>query len=93
MFAYLRTTKLKTMEIKILGPGCPNCNTLERMVRDAVAELDVAADIVKVTDILDIMSHGIMSTPGLIVNGEIAVKGRLPSKDEVKKIINQFNSN
>jgi len=81
------------MEIKILGPGCPNCNTLERMVRDAVAELDVAADIVKVTDILDIMSHGIMSTPGLIVNGEIAVKGRLPSKDEVKKIINQFNSN
>ncbi len=76
------------MEIKILGPGCPNCNTLEKMVRSAVAELEVTADITKVTDILEIMSHGIMSTPGLIINGEIVIKGRLPLAAEVKKIIN-----
>ena len=81
------------MEIKILGPGCPNCHTLEKLVRNAVTELDITADIIKVTDILDIMSHGIMSTPGLIINGEIALKGRLPAAEEVKKIINQFNSN
>lgn len=81
------------MEIKILGPGCPNCITLEKLVRNVVAELDIKADIIKVTDILEIMSLGIISTPGLIINDKIVLKGRLPSVDEVKKIINQYNTN
>ncbi|MCD4680236.1 MAG: thioredoxin family protein [Bacteroidales bacterium] len=75
------------MEIKILGPGCPNCITLEKLVRNVVAELDIKADIIKVTDILEIMSLGIISTPGLIINDKIVLKGRLPSVDEVKTII------
>ena len=77
------------MIIKVLGPGCPKCNALEKQVRNAVAELDIAAEIIKVTDILEIMSYGIMSTPGLIVNDKIVSKGRVPSSDELKKIINQ----
>jgi len=75
------------MEIKILGPGCPNCITLEKLVRNVVAELDIEADIIKVTDILEIMSLGIISTPGLIINDKIVLKGRLPSVDEVKTIV------
>jgi small redox-active disulfide protein 2 len=75
------------MEIKILGTGCPRCKTLEKLVINAVAELDIAADVSKVEDIVKIMSYGIMHTPGLVINGKVVLSGRLPSSDEVKEII------
>lgn len=75
------------MEIKVLGTGCPKCKALEKMVINALAELDVAADVSKVEDIYKIMGYGIMHTPGLVINGKVVLSGRLPSTGEVKELI------
>ena len=71
------------MEIKILGTGCPKCKRLEQIARDAAGEAGVDATFIKVTDINDIMSYPIASTPALVVDGAVKSSGRLPSKDEV----------
>jgi len=73
--------------IKILGTGCPKCKTLEQNVRDIVAELQLDADVSKVEDIMDIMQYGIMRTPGLVVDDKVVLSGRLPSKEELKKLL------
>lgn len=76
------------MEIKVLGPGCPNCHKVEEMAKQAVRELGITADVIKVTDIGEIARHGILSTPGLIVNGKIKHAGKpLPSLEKVKELI------
>ena len=76
------------MEIKVLGPGCANCGRMEDLAKQAVKELGMAAEIVKITDIADIARHGILSTPGLIVNGKVKHTGKpLPNLDKVKELI------
>lgn len=75
------------MEIKVLGPGCPNCQRLERAVREALTDLGADADVQKVTDYPAIMSYGIMRTPGLVVNGKVKVSGRVPGREEVRDIL------
>lgn len=75
------------MEIKILGTGCAKCKQLEKTVREAVAEMGLDAEVEKVTEFTDIMSYGIMSTPGLVVDGEVRLAGRLPKLAEVKSIL------
>lgn len=75
------------MEIKVLGTGCAKCKQLEKTVREAVAELGLDAEVEKVTEFADIMAYGIMSTPGLVVNGEVRLAGRLPKVAEVKSIL------
>lgn len=75
------------MQIKVLGPGCANCKKLEANVFEAAAQLDVDANIQKVEDIQEIMSYGILSTPGLVVNGEVKVSGRVPSVSEIINIL------
>lgn len=76
------------MEIKVLGPGCANCHKMEEMAKQAVNDLGVTAEIVKITDMGDIARHGILSTPGLIVNGKVKHTGKpLPSLDKVKELI------
>ncbi|NCO66780.1 MAG: hypothetical protein COW32_07795 [Candidatus Aquicultor secundus] len=75
------------MQIRILGPGCANCKKLEANVFEAAAQLDLDADIQKVEDIQEIMSYGILSTPGLVVNGEVKVSGRVPSVSEIVNIL------
>ena len=75
------------MKITILGPGCRNCVTLERLAREAASDLGIEAEVTKVTDYADIASYGIMSTPGLVLNGEVVLSGRLPSGDEVRELI------
>lgn len=76
------------MEIKVLGPGCANCHKMEEMAKTAVKELGIAAKIEKITDIGQIAMHGILSTPGLIVNGKIRHSGKpLPSLEKVKELI------
>ncbi len=72
------------MVIKILGPGCMNCERLEALARKAVDQLGIDATIEKVTDYRDIMAYGIMSTPGLVVDEKVKIAGRVPSLDEVK---------
>ncbi|MBN2805859.1 MAG: TM0996/MTH895 family glutaredoxin-like protein [Prolixibacteraceae bacterium] len=77
------------MEIKVLGPGCPKCKTLEKVTRDAIAETGINATLVKVEDIVEIMNFGVMTTPALVINGKVVVKGRVPSIDEIKSLITQ----
>jgi len=71
------------LSIKILGSGCANCKRLEQIARKVVAENAIEAEIEKVTDYAEIMKFGIMSTPGLVVNGKVVSSGRIPSEVEV----------
>ena len=71
------------MLIKILGSGCAKCNRLEQMTRDAVAELGVEASFEHVKDMDAIMAYPIMTTPALVIDEQVLVSGRLPSKDEL----------
>ncbi len=75
------------MDLKILGTGCPKCKKLEEATKAAAEELGVKYTIEKVTDIEKIMAFSVMSTPALVVNGEVKVAGRVPSIDDIKKMI------
>lgn len=75
------------MEIKILGTGCANCKTLEKAVINALAEMDLAANVIKEENIQNIMSYGIMRTPGLVINEKVVLSGRVPALKELKEII------
>jgi small redox-active disulfide protein 2 len=77
------------MEIKILGTGCPNCKELEKRVINALAELGVAANVDKVTDIKKIMEFKVMGTPGLVINGRVVSSGRIPRPEEIKAWIRE----
>lgn len=75
------------MKIAILGPGCNNCARLESNVKEALAASGAEATITKVTDYGEIASFGIMSTPGLVVDGRVLVSGRVPGVGEVRELL------
>ncbi len=75
------------MEIKILGTGCSNCRNLEKATREAVAELNIEATVVKEEDITKIMGYGIMRTPALVVDEKVLLYGRVPSVKEIKELL------
>ncbi len=75
------------MEIKILGTGCPKCKALEKATINALAELDIAANVSKVEDIMQIMNYGVISTPALVIDEKVVIKGRVPSENEIKEIL------
>ncbi len=75
------------MEIKILGPGCPKCKTLDKITREVLEQNGIDATVTKVEDIMEIMKYGVMSTPALVVDEKVVIKGRLPSQEELKKIL------
>ena len=75
------------MEIKILGTGCQKCKTLEKLTREVVEQNNIDASVYKVEDIVEIMGYGVMTTPALVVNGKVEIKGRVPSSDEIKKLL------
>ena len=72
-----------TVSIKVLGPGCPNCQKVEAVAKNAVASMGVEAEIVKVTDYAQIMSYNLLSTPGLVINEKLVAAGRIPKEAEV----------
>ena len=72
------------MEIKVLGPGCAKCEQTEKIVKEAVSETGVDAQITKVTDVMGIAKQGVFVTPAVVVDGEVKSVGKVPSDEEVK---------
>ncbi len=75
------------IKIQILGTGCPKCQSTEQVVHKALAELNVQAEVVKVTDINAIVGKGVMWTPALLIDGKLALQGRIPTLEQVKQLI------
>ena len=75
------------MNIQVLGTGCAKCKTLEKATREVVAQNNIDATITKVEDIMEIMKFNVMTTPALVVDGKVVVKGRVPSNDELKELL------
>lgn len=73
------------MKIEILGTGCPKCKQLEENARIALKEKGVQADIVKITEIDEIIEYGVMSTPAIVIDGEVKSYGRVVTVEEIKK--------
>ncbi len=71
------------MEIKVLGTGCPKCKTLEKMVRDVVDKNAIKATVTKVEDIMEIMKYKVMTTPALVIDEKVVMKGKVPSDAEL----------
>lgn len=71
------------LSIKVLGPGCSNCQKVEAAAKSAVASMSVEAEITKVTDYGEIMSYNVLSTPGLVINEKLVAAGRIPNDAEV----------
>ena len=75
------------MKIEIFGPGCSKCNSLEKTVKEAVSELNLAAEVVKISDIGQMVERGVMLTPALFVDGNKILEGRVPNLEAIKKIL------
>jgi small redox-active disulfide protein 2 len=71
------------MEIKVLGPGCPKCQQTEKIVKEAVAEAGVTANLEKVADMMKIAGYGVFLTPAVVVDGQVKSVGKIPKKEEV----------
>ena len=71
------------MKIEILGTGCPKCKKLAELTEEVVNELGVSAEVIKVTDINKIIDYGVMVTPALVIDGNVKVAGKIPSKQEI----------
>ncbi len=71
------------LQVMILGPGCVQCNALESLLRDVLAEMNLSADLQHVTDLKEIGRYGVMGTPALIINGKVVSVGRIPDKKKI----------
>jgi len=76
---------LKT--VRVLGPGCAKCEQLMKQTEQAVAEIGLACDLKKITDIQEITTYGVMMTPALVVDGEVKVVGKVPSLEDLKRML------
>ena len=74
-------------KLQILGTGCPKCTKLAELTKQAAESLGIDYQIEKVTEIAKIMEFGVMMTPGLVVDGDVKVAGKVPTVDEIKKMI------
>jgi small redox-active disulfide protein 2 len=75
------------MKIQILGTGCPKCTKLAELTDTVAKELGIEYELIKVTDINDIMNMGVMMTPAIAVDGQVKVSGKVPSKEEIKSYL------
>ncbi len=70
--------------IKILGTGCPKCKATTQLVEEVVIENNINADIIKIEDLMEIMEYNVLSTPAVIIDEKIMIKGRVPKKTEIE---------
>ncbi len=75
------------MDIKVLGPGCAKCEQTEKLVKEAIQESGIEANVEKVTGTMDIAKYGVFGTPAVVVDGEVKVVGKVPSKEDIKSWI------
>ena len=75
------------MDIKVLGPGCAKCQSLEKIVKDVVAALKLDIKVEEIKDMKKIMQYPILMTPGLVINEKVVMSGKVPSKDEIERLI------
>ena len=75
------------MQIKILGPGCPRCHQLGKTTKEVAKELGIDASIEEVNDLNKIIAYSILTTPGLVLNGQVVCSGRVPTKAEISQFI------
>ncbi len=75
------------MKIEILGTGCAKCRKLDELVREVVLETGVDAEVSKVEDIKKIMGYGVMTTPALVIDGQVKVAGKVPSAGDIRQLI------
>lgn len=75
------------MTIKVLGPGCMNCRTLERRTIEALQQMNLAANVEKVTNLDDIVAYGILRTPGLVINEKVVWQGGVPTVEKIKELL------
>ena len=78
------------MNIKILGPGCANCQTLERNVHDAAKGLNIEAYITRVEDIMDIMKYNVLSTPGIVIDEKLVSSGRVLTVKQLREMLTKY---
>jgi len=71
------------MDIKVLGPGCPKCHEAEKIVREALVESGVAANVTKVSDFQEMAALGVFATPAVVIDGQVKVSGKVPTKKDV----------
>jgi len=79
----------KLLKIQVAGPGCPRCQETEKNVRDACAQLNLDADISHIHDVKEFARLGVIFTPAVIVDGKIVVSGKLPTVEELKKLLSK----
>jgi small redox-active disulfide protein 2 len=77
--------------VKVLGSGCARCSELEKMCFNVAAENNIDADIQKISDLKEIMSYGIMQTPGLVINGKVKISGKLPTAPTLLQWMKESN--
>lgn len=77
------------MKIQVLGTGCAKCKSLEKAIREVVEQNNIDASISKVEDIVEIIKFKVMTTPAMVVDGKILVKGRVPSNSELKELLTE----
>jgi small redox-active disulfide protein 2 len=83
-FSKIAEAKERKMDIKVLGPGCPKCRQTEKIVKEAVAESGVDAQVDKVTDAMEIAGYGVFGTPAVVIDGDVKSVGKIPQKKDVK---------
>jgi len=74
-----------SLQIRVLGPGCPSCDKLEQDLMAVMAELNLSADLDHVRDVKEIACYGVMGNPALVINGKVVAVGRVPSKNQLKE--------
>lgn len=75
------------MEVKVLGPGCAKCKTTFQVIKKVIKENNLDVKLTKVDDIMEMMSYNIMTTPAVVVDGEVKMKGQVPSESDVKRLL------
>lgn len=75
------------MEVKVLGPGCAKCKTTFQVIEKVIKENNLDVKLTKVDDIKEMMSYNIMTTPAVVVDGEVRMKGQVPSESDVKRLL------